>query len=148
MEKDLITDWSIGSGAWWWYPLYIVLAVFLSGVIRALLACVRALKPPLEGSWRAGWLTWRSRWWASFCISEDFDHHPIILGTLELLAYPILMETRHWTAIGAWLGLKTVVQWERWKDVEKGRAQYNQFLIGNALVLIFSFFVVSIHVVR
>jgi hypothetical protein len=130
--------WSIGSGAWWWYLLYVVLAIALSIVVRGLMAGVKALKPWPHGTWRRRWLNY-------FRISPDFDLDPMFLGTLELLAYPIMMATGHWSAIGAWLGLKTVAQWEAWKQ---GRAQYNQFLIGNALVLIFSFIVVSMHIVR
>jgi hypothetical protein len=38
----------------------------------------------------------------------------------------------------AWLTFKTVVQWKRWGE-ENGRIFFNNFLIGNALNIIYSF---------
>jgi len=42
------------------------------------------------------------------------------------------MRLEAWPVIGAWLGFKTVAKWRKWTE---GRAEYNLFLIGNALVL-------------
>jgi hypothetical protein len=58
---------------------------------------------------------------------------PTILGSLELVSYPVLLQIGSWTAIGAWIGFKTVAQWNVWT---KNRSQFNRYLIGNALVVI------------
>jgi hypothetical protein len=72
---------------------------------------------------------------------EDGDYwHSFILGFIELAVYPVLMVTGSWTFIGAWLMFKTVGQWQAWKE---RRCPFNRFLIGNALVLIWSFLVLS-----
>jgi len=57
------------------------------------------------------------------------------LGLLELLSYPVIMATGAWTIIGAWIGLKTLAQWKTWQE---NRFSYNQYLIGNALVVLLS----------
>ena len=62
---------------------------------------------------------------------------PLILGIIELLTYPVLMATGAWTAIGAWIGFKTVAQFNLWKA---NRSAFNRYLIGNALVVILSLF--------
>lgn len=69
--------------------------------------------------------------------SKDHSDYwfPAILGAFELGAYPVLMVTNGWTAIGAWIGLKTIPQWSVW---DKNRAAFNRFLIGNALTLVVS----------
>lgn len=76
------------------------------------------------------------------CLQDFFGRHPeamqrdwlqsFFLGLLELSAYPVLMASHQWSAIGGWVLLKTVAQWEGWKT---WRGHYNRFLIGNALVL-------------
>ncbi len=60
---------------------------------------------------------------------------PFVLGFLELLAYPVLIRLGAWAFIGAWLSLKTLAQWKGW-STERGH--YNRFLVGNAIVLLFS----------
>jgi hypothetical protein len=72
---------------------------------------------------------------------------PTILGSLELVSYPVLLQIGSWTAIGAWIGFKTVAQWNVWI---KNRSQFNRYLIGNALVVIGSlalsiWFLVPLH---
>lgn len=76
-------------------------------------------------------------WWHDF-LSTHEDHeqhdywHPAILGWFELLSYPVLFEYGHLYAIGGWISLKTVANWQEWLV---RRESYNRFLIGNALVL-------------
>jgi hypothetical protein len=125
---DLIAGWSNGA-----LVLYIALALVLSAFARIALAWVRAIKPGQYG-------TTRSLWWKYICSSAALDLDPTILGTLELLVYPLLMKAHAWTFIGAWLGFKTLGQWNAW---QQRRAEYNLFLIGNALVLILSFLVLT-----
>ena len=86
-----------------------------------------------------------NRFWVSFrgyeLMREDGDYwHPFFLGLLELAVYPILMVTGSWIFIGAWLMFKTVGQWQAWKE---RRCPFNRFLIGNALVLIWSLLILS-----
>jgi uncharacterized membrane protein HdeD (DUF308 family) len=58
-----------------------------------------------------------------------------ILGSLELLSYPVLLKIELWTVIGAWIGFKTVAQWRVWTE---SRSQFNRYLTGNALVIMAS----------
>jgi hypothetical protein len=145
-EGRLIAGWHIPHP---WHYGFVVLG--LTVVARGLIAVVRALKPwPVRRrcfptwkeffcfpAWKAFVIACGCRWWRHFVIAPDFDLDPSIVGTLELIAYPILMRAGAWTVIGAWLAFKTAAQWDAWKQ---GRAAYNQFLIGNALVLGASFF--------
>jgi hypothetical protein len=124
-ERDIF-NWTIRDGRWWWYLAYPFLVAACTFAIRAAICGVRALK---TGRFCKDWK-------ADFRGSPTFDWDPTILGGLELLAYPILIQTGQLAAIGAWLGFKTVAQWDVWK---KRRAPYNQFLIGNALVLLVSY---------
>jgi len=61
---------------------------------------------------------------------------PSILGFLELASYPPLIATGQWTIIGAWIAFKTVAQWRTWNE---DRITFNRYLIGNALIVLFSF---------
>ncbi|MEA4976257.1 MAG: hypothetical protein VB046_11020 [Paludibacter sp.] len=61
-----------------------------------------------------------------------------ILGTIEILVYPILLKLNAIIIIGAWLGFKTLAQWKIWEDK---RLVFNRFLIGNALVVILSYWI-------
>jgi hypothetical protein len=78
---------------------------------------------------------------------SDFKHqdksdywYNFWLGLLEILSYPILMVTGSWTIIGAWIGFKAVAQWKAWNE---NRAPFQRFLIGNALVVLVSFLVMT-----
>ena len=64
-----------------------------------------------------------------------------LLGTLELLVYPILITTGAWLVIGAWISLKSLAQWNVWTTQ---RAIFNLFLIGNALNVILSSYIAHV----
>jgi hypothetical protein len=66
--------------------------------------------------------------------------YTFILGTFELCAYPVMIVTGAWQAIGAWVGLKTLAQWASWAT---DRSLFNLFLIGNAAVLAVAFFILT-----
>lgn len=70
--------------------------------------------------------------------------HPFIIGSMELGFYPILMATGSWTAIGAWITLKTLGQWNTWSTY---RPAFNRFLIGTALNVIIALLVLVPFVV-
>lgn len=55
-----------------------------------------------------------------------------LIGSFELVGYAIFIATSTWTPIGAWIGLKTVAQWNLW---QQDRARFNLFLVGNLLVI-------------
>jgi hypothetical protein len=61
----------------------------------------------------------------------------MIIGIIELAIYPLLISLRAWQAIGGWLVIKTAAGW-RWQ-VERDNEGYVRFLLGNALVIFFSF---------
>ncbi len=138
-EEILVGGWSIGHPA-----CYVGSALALSTLVRVILSVVRALKPArAEYSGRYLFSRGGLRFIGVFICSSakefwphrTFDLDPFIVGTLELAGYPVLMKLQAWPVIGAWLGFKTVAQWDAWRT---GRSEYNQFLIGNALVLCLS----------
>ncbi len=57
---------------------------------------------------------------------------PFIIGIFELTVYPFLMVNGCWTAIAAWVAIKTASSWGGW---QKTRTAYNRFLVGNILSL-------------
>jgi hypothetical protein len=67
---------------------------------------------------------------------------PAILGCIELVAFPVLLVSSHWDVIGAWIGFKALAQWRTWTE---NRNTYNRFLIGNALVVIASWYLCLRH---
>ena len=136
MER-LAHDWHIPH----WF-LYIVVGFLLQVVIRAIMSGISAvmLAHRSEGSSRD---VFRGAYYRSFLGFHPDDKEnkksdcllPFLLGLLELYSYPVLMATGAWTAIGAWLGFKTLAQWKSWGD---DRVTFNHYLIGNALVLLSS----------
>jgi hypothetical protein len=142
-EEMLVGGWSIG------HPFrYVGSAIVLSISVRAVLSLIRALKPERpeyvgRSLFSRGWLrfvgVFLRSWGREIWPSPSFDLDPWFVGTIELRAYPVLMRLHAWPVIGAWLGFKTLAQWDAWK---RGRAQYNQFLIGNALVVCAAFLLV------
>jgi hypothetical protein len=81
-----------------------------------------------------------------FAQRADF-YGPALVGTCEVMLYPIALIKDMPEFIGIWLVLKVAGQWKRWtpdiKDnadlvkADDGRRLYNKFLIGNALSIIF-----------
>lgn len=121
---------------------YIILAFALSLVVRGSISLHRA--------WEISHLTgtsfskaWCCSFWGSFpkpIKDGKQDKHsdywaPFVLGWIELLAYPIFMALNAWTVIGAWIGLKTLAQWNAWTE---NRNPFNRYLIGNALIVSFA----------
>ena len=62
---------------------------------------------------------------------------PFFVGFLELLSYPVLIAANLPEYVGAWIGLKTIALYFRWKN---DRTLFNTFLVGNALIIIFSWY--------
>jgi hypothetical protein len=115
------------------YVWYLVSAAVFSVVIRVILSALRASEvpkdrlrafPPIFHGFRSEGLVTPDYW------------QPFLLGVLELTAYPVLLASGKPEYIGAWLAFKTLPRLGAW---EKQRNNYQRFLIGNALVLIFSY---------
>ena len=112
---------------------YFFLAIALGLGLRCIMSALRAFE-------KAHGTPYFSTAFALFCgrsvgrLVADY-WHPFILGTLELLAYPVILKTGNINAVGAWLGLKTLAQWKEWSE---NRRHFNRFLIGNALVILLS----------
>ena len=113
---------------------YIVFACAICLVIRAVLSV-----------WR--WSEYRSqlepqpKFWnilRGYGSGEKADDYlqPLFLGLMELLVYPILIANDKPEYIGAWLGLKVLPRLGEWS---KQRNTYQRFLIGNAAVIVASY---------
>jgi len=66
-----------------------------------------------------------------------------VLGVLEVATYPFLFAAGLNAYVGAWIGLKVVVQYKHWTE---DRGSFTAFLIGNALVMIFAFVFLQAYV--
>lgn len=122
----------------WW--CYLGAALFLSLFVRACHSLLRAFKVyhthvPSISYWGAVWQCFRGYPDLGFKIHADY-WYTFILGFAELAFYPVLIKAAAWTAIGAWVGLKSVAQWKVWAD---DRATFNLFLIGTVGNLILAF---------
>jgi hypothetical protein len=147
-EQKLIGRWEIDAG--WRYGAWVI---GLALLIRFAACALRAMEPAPPSFPRA-FLRRLGRYFRGFYAADDpsgGDYwypdywHPTILGTLELIGYPVLMAVGAWSAIGAWLAFKALAQWENWKT---SRPAYNRFLIGNALAVMLAFWLLvpMIHV--
>ena len=69
---------------------------------------------------------------------ENLDDYllPSFIGLIELMILPILIYSNLYKVIGAWIAIKAFAQWKRW---ELSRTIYNRFVLGNLLVILFSF---------
>ena len=128
----LISSWTINSPI-----IYVILALLYSLLIRLVSSVLKAFEEKPESVK----LFFSNSVWPIFIgfnskKNENNDYwFPYILGALELACYPVLMITGNWAFIGAWLGFKTLAQWNHWQSC---RSAFNRFLIGNAFVLIIS----------
>ena len=126
---------------WTFQPKYFAVVILLSLLIRLLMASLRAFERPVESGYantvRAIFLGKSVKTQkGEIALVADY-WHPFILGTFELITYPVLMVTGAWTMVGAWLAFKTLPHWKDWTDK---RVSFNRFLIGNALVLLAGYY--------
>jgi hypothetical protein len=122
---------NIKLSSYFYGVIYLLLCVILSIYpIRLFWAWLCNIeKPKYDNCWDGVKHYWNSR-------DEKTNWFPCILGTLELIIYPVLMIANHWNFIGAWLGFKTIAQWSAWKEE---RHRFNKFLIVNIIVIVFAF---------
>lgn len=113
---------------------YIASAFLASLIVRFFLSFLR---------WSESWFqpSPKSSYWTIFIgfggARDQNDYfQPFVVGFLELLVYPVLLSSGVPGYIGAWLGFKVVPVFGAWA---KHRQVYQRFLVGNAMVVIFSF---------
>jgi hypothetical protein len=132
------------SSGWWGYLIAILL---LTLIMRVLIGLMKSFE------YRFSWdedakefftrYSYWQRFWILFAGASEKDLKPdlwynTIIGTFELAIFPFLMKANAWEAIGAWIGLKALSQWEVWS---KRRLIFNRFLIANILLLVLSFMI-------
>jgi hypothetical protein len=114
---------------------YVVSALVISAGIRLLLSFLRwtegCAKPELRPAF------WGLVWGFKAGEKENDYLQPFIVGLLELLVYPALLAAGKPEYVGAWLGFKVVPRLGAWST---HRETYQRFLIGNALVVVASYF--------
>jgi len=125
LATDILHGWQLRTP---WYG-YLGYAFIASTATRVAISMLRAYEYQEDGesffkAFRAAFLNragphQRPNWSSG------------LLGTAELLAYPILLVTGELTPIGFWVLLKTAGEWQGWK---KSRADFLRFLIGNIMV--------------
>ena len=120
------------------YVWYLLSAAVLSVLIRIILSGLRASEAPKDRR-RAFLQIFQG-------FQSDGDYwQSTLLGALELAVYPVLLATGKPEYIGAWLALKALPRLGAW---EKLRSTYQKFLIGNALVLVFSYALARVFIGR
>lgn len=128
--EGLSKDWAITA------PLkYFLIACALTVAIRVIHSFLRGISLAAEidglSLRKATIISFLGRAPSNYKERTDYFYNSII-GTFELLIYPLLMAVGAWAAIGAWIGLKTLPQWTQWTS---NRPVFNLFLIGNLLTL-------------
>ncbi len=142
--REIISNLGIKCGYW-----YIVFAFILAIIIRLILCIFKAIAIK-DGEVDAVDNTNKtidSRPWKVKRFGEIYKHSflsngkdiriddywfPFIIGIVELLVFPVLMTKGWWTAIAAWIAIKTASSWGGWQKI---RTSYNRFLFGNILSL-------------
>ena len=140
MEK-LNSSWTIAS-LWSFFLMVVVLQLGIR-IIMSALAAIEWSHNSQESFWTLFWRNVRGFHPRDSGVRSDF-WFPSILGFIELTSYPVLMATGAWSVIGAWIGFKTVAQWNHWKE---NRSSFNRFLIGNAAVAVSSLLVLAPYVI-
>lgn len=130
----LLTGWAVPN------PCVYVISVVLGALyVRVVLAILWTIDEKASKQWlkETSWVIFCRRFWGQRSDDQQSDHwHPFVLGLLELFVAPVFIFTGAWVPIGGWLTLKTVAQWDAWKT---SRHMFNRFLIGNALLLIWAY---------
>jgi hypothetical protein len=105
---------------------YVLFAAFASVLIRTVLSFLTTN----EG----GLTDWFKRFVPEFLGCRDY-WETFLLGWLEISIFPVFIAINKLEYIAGWFVLKTLPQWKCWTNE---RNIYNRFLIGNAIVLLIS----------
>jgi hypothetical protein len=128
---------------------YAVLVAAITLLLRVIISWMRAYEykyyPEAEATDKMksfNSLSLRRRFWIVFVGGSNKDPFPdfwynTILGAIELSIFPILLKAHQYSIIGAWIGFKSVAQWNAWN---KNRYVFNRFLIAHAALVIISWF--------
>jgi len=118
--------------------LYIFLALGLSLIIRIILSIFKSAELSREQKDEVRFELWKKSFFSSANDKAIDDYWlSFWLGSIELMIYPYSMASR-WEFIAFWIGIKTAVTWKKWEE-GKDRSPYMRFLLGNALVISFSY---------
>jgi hypothetical protein len=118
------------TSSWWLIPTALLGSLVIRLVISTMYALRSLVRDPGTPTQR-----FAREWSKRFRGRYDF-WHPYVLGAIEIVVFSVLMATNEREAVGAWLGLKTVVQWQHWQEE---RSVFTIYLIGTALVVIVSY---------
>lgn len=137
----------------WWIQnkyLYFFLVFIGSLGLRTIACLLKSIH--LEGFSKKVWKEFIIQFKGQRNIKEDHSEggeghirkgdywFPMIIGLIELSCFPILMITKNWTIIGAWLAFKVLPHWKVWSE---DRSTFNRFLIGQGLQLIYAAIVLT-----
>ncbi len=148
--SELSVNWHVVEPVRFWTT-----AILYGLIIRIIMSALQAVKSAHEEDGQL-WTFCRFWWYGFRGYHPRVDIHKtqgseikklknssnywftFVLGLFELSSYSVCIAIKAWPAIGAWFTLKTLSQWDIWKD---DRAIFNLFLIGNILVFSVSYFV-------
>jgi hypothetical protein len=117
---------------------YLLTAILICVAIRFVLTSLRWSEGFSKSPPRPSFREYLKLLWG-FKVGEGANDYfqPAIVGFLELLIYPSLLAAGKPEYVGAWLGLKVLPKLGLWST---HRETYQRFLIGNALVIICSYY--------
>lgn len=137
MQLNLLHSWKLSD------PCCYFVFVFTLGLIVRIIICLLRAFDKDDNTLKIFTENFK-KYFLGFYTSDKKDHADhwltFILGILELSIYPILIVTQNWSFIGAWLAYKAVAQWKVW---EENRNSFNRFLIGNLIVLLVAYFILT-----
>ena len=114
---------------------YVLSVVVICAGIRLFLTFLRWTEGCAKPAPRPSY--WGLVWGFKSGANENDYFQPFIVGLLELLVYPALLAAGKPEYVAAWLGFKVVPRLGAWST---HRETYQRFLIGNALVVVASYF--------
>ena len=126
---------------------YFVIVVFFGLIIRLLLSFTKAHELKLGGLDKDKKLLSSEYAFCDAVIIAFFSKNkidrklsdywlPFWIGIVELSILPVLINSKMYEAIGAWIAIKALGQWKRWTI---SRTVYNRFILGNLLEILFSY---------
>jgi len=130
------------------WPIYIWYSVSISIIIRFAISGLKVLEYSYislkDADQKMRYFKSRGKWGQFGLIFNGFEKidpfpdfwYNTFLGFLELLAFPLLIRTEQYGIVGAWIGFKSLAQWNAWN---KNRYVFNRFLIAHAVIIIICF---------
>lgn len=134
MDNVIIDSYKFLNG----FKYYLIYAILLSFIIRLFLSIFRALEISRKRNVKRGFFYYLFKSIIGFDKNPSKGDYwvPFLIGVIELMIFPFLINSGLWVGIAFWITLKTAAQWDTWKN---DRRVFNRFLLGTACVLILSF---------